>query len=143
MIRRPGGTAGERTQPVHTADLCWTLLAAAGLSADEKPVDGIDLGPILADSAAKPPRDALYWHYPHYYETTTPVSAVRAGDWKLLEYFEDGRRELYNLRDDPTESHNLAADQPIKTAGLQRQLAGWRESVGAKLPQPNPRYRGK
>jgi arylsulfatase A-like enzyme len=139
MIRRPGVAAGERTQLVHTADLCWTLLAAAGQSTNEKPVDGIDLGPILADSSAKPPRDALYWHYPHYYETTTPVSAVRAGDWKLLEYFEDGRRELYNLRDDPTESHNVATDQQMKAAELQRQLAAWRESVGAKLPQPNPR----
>jgi arylsulfatase A-like enzyme len=143
MIRRPGVAAGERTQLVHTADLCWTLLAAAGLSTDEKPADGIDLGPILADSSARPPRDALYWHYPHYYETTTPASAVRAGDWKLLEYFEDGRRELYNLSDDPTESHNLAAEQPMKAVELQRQLAAWRESVGAKLPQPNPRYRGK
>jgi arylsulfatase A-like enzyme len=85
----------------------------------------------------------LYWHYPHYYETTTPVSAVRRGDWKLLEYFEDGRRELFDLQDDPQESRDLAASQPNKVAELSRELATWRNEVSAKLPQPNPQYRGK
>jgi arylsulfatase A-like enzyme len=98
---------------------------------------------LIRDSQVHFDRDKLYWHYPHYYETTTPVSAIRAGDWKLLEYFEDGRRELFNLHSDPQESHDVAATQPEKAAELSRQLAAWREGVGTKLPHPNPQYRNK
>jgi arylsulfatase A-like enzyme len=131
-------------QPVVTTDLFFTLLAAAGLSpVADQPADGFDLTPLLKSADAKFARDTLYWHYPHYYETTTPVSAIRAGNWKLLEYFEDNRRELYNLHDDPAETDNLAVPQPDKAATLQRQLAAWREDVSAKLPQPNPQFRGK
>src|SRR5438270_6802931 len=98
--------------------------------------------PLLRRPEGSLPRTDLYWHYPHYYETTTPVSAVRSGDWKLLEYFEDGRRELYNLRDDPTELRDLGSSNPDKAAELTKELAQWRTSVGAKLPQPNTQYRG-
>jgi arylsulfatase A-like enzyme len=144
IVRWPALPGGERSQPVVTTDLCFTLLAAAGLTPTaDQPADGIDLTPLLKNADAKLTRETLYWHYPHYYETTTPVSAIRAGDWKLLEYFEDGRRELFNLHDDPPEANNLAATQPEKAATLQQQLAAWREAVGAKLPQPNPQFRGK
>jgi uncharacterized sulfatase len=144
LIRWLGAAPGERTQPVVTCDLFFTLLAAAGLvPAANAPADGIDLSSIVKDSQAKVVRDTLFWHYPHYYETTTPVSAIRAGDWKLLEYFEDGRRELFNLADDPQELRDLADMQSAKTAELSQQLAAWRDGVGAKLPQPNPQYRGK
>jgi uncharacterized sulfatase len=144
LVRWPGVAAGERTQPVTTCDLFFTLLTAAGLTlARDQPPDGVNLSPLVRDPQAKIARDTLHWHYPHYYETTTPVSAIREGDWKLLEYFEDSRRELFNLRDDPQEMRDLAAAQPEKTAQLSRQLAAWRKNVGAKLPQPNPQYRGK
>lgn len=144
IVRVPGATTGERSQSVITSDLFFTLLAAAGVStAADDPPDGIDLSRTLREPQAEQKREALYWHYPHYYETTTPVSAIRAGDWKLLEYFEDGRRELFNLRDDPYETHDLAATQRNKVDALQRQLADWRTSVGAKLPSTNPAYRGK
>ncbi|HMC12533.1 MAG TPA: sulfatase-like hydrolase/transferase, partial [Pirellulaceae bacterium] len=144
LVRWPGVAAGERTQPVTTCDLFFTLLAAAGLTlAGDQPPDGVNLSPLVRDPQAKIARDTLHWHYPHYYETTTPVSAIRAGDWKLLEYFEDSHRELFNLRDDPQEMRDLAAAQPEKTAQLSQQLAAWRSNVGAKLPQPNPQYRGK
>jgi arylsulfatase A len=144
VVRWPGAAAGERLMPVVTSDLTTTLLAAAGLRqpADD-PKDGIDLSSVVQSADSKPGRETLFWHYPHYYETTTPVSAIRAGDWKLLEYFEDGRRELYNLNDDPRESHDLALMQPAKAAELGQQLASWRKDVGAKLPRPNPQYRGK
>jgi arylsulfatase A len=62
----------------------------------------------LRNPAARLNRDALFFHYPHYYATTSPVSAVRARDWKLLEYHEDGHLELYNLANDLAESNNLA-----------------------------------
>jgi arylsulfatase A-like enzyme len=144
LVRWPGIAPGQRSQPTVTTDLFFTLLSAAGLSpATDQPSDGIDLTAVLRDSAVGLVRDTLYWHYPHYYETTTPVSAIRAGDWKMLEYFEDGRRELFNLRDDMEEARDLATEQPKKTAELHQQLAVWRDSIGARLPKPNPQFRGK
>lgn len=144
LVRWPGAKAGERTLPVTTCDLFFSLLAAAGLSPGaDLPRDGIDLSGVVRDAQTTVNRETLYWHYPHYYETTTPVSAVRAGNWKLLEYFEDGRRELFQLRDDPTEMQDLAAMMPEKVAELSKQLLAWRSEVDAQLPRPNPSYRGK
>jgi arylsulfatase A-like enzyme len=85
-------------------------------------------------------RDALFFHYPPYYATTAPVSAIRAGDWKLLEYFEDNHVELYNLNDDPGESRDLAAARPDAAESLRKRLHAWRQSVGARLPALNPSY---
>jgi arylsulfatase A-like enzyme len=144
LIRWPSKAVGERSQPVVTTDLFFTLLTAAGLSAAaDQSADGVDLSKVLRDSAADLGRETLHWHYPHYYETTTPVCAIRAGNWKLLEYFEDGRLELFDLANDPTESRDLAATQPDKVMELKGRLAAWRESVDAKLPRPNPQFRGK
>jgi arylsulfatase A-like enzyme len=69
------------------------------------------------------------------------VSAVRSGDWKLLEYFPDNHVELYCLRDDPGEQHDLAATQPERAAQLRTRLHEWWKEVGAQLPQANPGYR--
>jgi len=144
LIRWSGAAAGERTQPATTCDLFFSLLTAAGLSpTGDQPSDGMDLSSSIRNSATKIARDTLYWHYPHYYETTTPVSAIRAGDWKLLEYFEDGRRELFNLQDDPIEAQDLSATQPDKVAELSKRLTAWRTEVDAKLPTPNSQFRGK
>jgi arylsulfatase A-like enzyme len=79
-------------------------------------------------------RDALFFHYPHYYETTTPVSAVRAGDWKLLEYYEDHHVELYNLRRDLGEQSNLASQMGEKANKLRARLHDWLDSVQAQMP---------
>jgi arylsulfatase A len=122
--------------------LFFTLLAAAGIrTAADLPSDGLDLSRAIKDPQSKIVRDTMYWHYPHYYETTTPVSAIRAGDWKLLEYFEGERRELFNLRDDPFESQDLTTSQPEKVAELSKQLMAWRNTVSAKMPRPNPQFR--
>ena len=87
-----------------------------------------------------PPRP-LFWHYPHYHPgSATPYSAVLDGDWRLVEFFEDDHAELFRLRDDPAEEHDLAAAQPEKTAELRAKLRTWREKVGAQLPTPNPDY---
>jgi arylsulfatase A-like enzyme len=94
-----------------------------------------------ADAAPKLNRDSLYFHYPHYYATTTPVSAVRSGDWKLLEYLEDGRSELYHLKDDPGEQTDLAPRMPDKVASLLKQLDEWRTEVNAAVPTPNPNFK--
>lgn len=143
IVRWPGVTAaaGRCDEPVSVADLYPTLLEAAGLAGDaahNAQLDGLSLAPLLTDPAATLERAAIFHHYPHYYATTTPAGGVRAGDWKLLEYFEDGRLELYNLQDDLSESRNLADAMPDKCRELHELLRQWRREVGALLPTPNP-----
>ena len=75
-------------------------------------------------------------HYPHYYATTTPVSSIRRGDWKLLEYFEDSRVELYNLADDLGETPDLASARPELADALRAELRQWRSDVHAQMPSP-------
>jgi len=144
IIRWPGVTPTDAKclEPVTIMDLFPTLLRAVDVKLpDEVILDGLDLTPLLKNPARKLDRDALYFHYPHYYATTTPVSAVRAGDWKLLEYFEDNRVELYNLGDDPGEATDLSKQLPDKTMQLRERLHAWREEVAASLPTPNPDYK--
>jgi arylsulfatase A-like enzyme len=84
-------------------------------------------------------RGLLFWHYPHYgNQGGAPAGAVRDGDCKLIEWYEDGSLELYNLRDDPGEQHNLAAQDPAKTQTLHARLAAWRSSVNAVMPTAMP-----
>ena len=85
--------------------------------------------------------NAIYWHYPHYHsQGSTPHSAIRAGDWRLVEFFEDSHAELYNLKEDIGEANDLAAEVPQKVAELKAKLAAWREKVGAQMPTENPNY---
>ena len=115
-VTRPGRECAE---PVSCTDLHATLADIAGLPATpEIPADGLSLAPLLSQPMARLPRPALYFHFPHYYPTTTPVSAVRARDWKLIEYLEDGRAELYHLADDLGEQRDVSADQPGKVDEL-------------------------
>ncbi len=136
-VTRPGSVCHE---PVTSCDFFRTIseITGAGAAANE---DGLSLVPLLKDPTAALARDALYFHYPHYYPTTSPVSAIRAREWKLLEYYEDGRLELYNLSRDPSETRNLASEMPRKAAELQGRLRAWLDSVGAQKPRPNPKYR--
>jgi arylsulfatase A-like enzyme len=145
MIRWPGvGAQGAVcAEPVILTDLFQTCLSAAGLPPAVNATDGLDLAPLVKNPVAKLERDALFFHYPHYYNTTTPVGAIRARDWKLLEYFEDNHVELYNLRDDLAEQHNLARQFPEQAADLRQRLHAWRESVGAAMPKANPNFSGK
>ena len=141
LIRWPGRTtAGRETdQPVILMDLFETLRRIVPSPFELPVTDGVDLAPLLLNPEARLDRQALYFHYPHYYPTTTPVGAIRAGDWKLLEYFEDNRLELYDLSSDPSESINQISQQPRKAAELLQQLREWREAVDASLPTPNPK----
>lgn len=135
FIRWPGHTAAGLTvdEPVLCTDLFPTMAEAVGAS-PETAADGLSLWPLLRQAGGHLGRTELFFHYPHYYATTTPVSAVRHGDWKLVEYLEDHRVELYNLRTDPGESHDLAATEPAKAAELQVRLHEWWKEVGAPLP---------
>ncbi len=128
--------------PVTTPDFYPTLLDLAGLPPrPEQHADGVSLAPLLA-GADRLDREAIFWHYPHYSnQGGTPGSAIRCGDWKLIEFFEDGRVELYNLREDPGENRDLARAEPARARRMRNQLADWREQVRAKIPEPNPNYK--
>jgi arylsulfatase A-like enzyme len=134
----PGSTSGE---PVSSIDFFPTMLDMAGLDAPTGPaLDGTSLMPLFEPSG-KLQREALYWHYPHYHGSgSVPSGAIRQGDYKLIEYFEEGRVELYNLAKDLTETHDLSDQRPEKAEALRERLESWRRSVGAQMPEPNPNY---
>lgn len=132
--------ASECATPATTMDFYPTFLELAAASASKgQPQDGVSLAPLLTNPAARLKRDTLHWHLPHYHHST-PASAMRRGDWKLIEFFEDGALELYDLRTDPGEAKNLAAREPARAKELQAALAAWRQQVGARMPVPNPNY---
>jgi arylsulfatase A-like enzyme len=125
--------------PVTTCDLFPTILRSLEVAWPEDLVlDGVDVRSLWPNVHANLDRHALYFHYPHYYPTTTPVSSIRQGPWKLLEYYEDQTLELYHLTDDPGEIRNLVDSQPSVAERLRTQLKLWRESVSASMPEKNP-----
>jgi arylsulfatase A-like enzyme len=125
---------------VVSTDFYPTMLEMAGLPLRPgQHVDGVSLAGLLEGTGTLNPR-ALYWHYPHYHGSgNRPSGAVRAGDYKLIEWYEDGRTELYNLRDDIGEQHDLAATMTDKVQELGRMLQVWRSETGAKMPAGEPR----
>lgn len=127
--------------PVSTIDFYPTLLDITGTGNDNV-VDGKSLFPLLQGKTDTSLQNrALYWHYPHYYPTTTPVSAIREGNWKLLEYLEDSRLELYDLTTDPGETRDLVPEKAEKAGILLQKLHNWKKSVDAKGIVRNPSYR--
>jgi uncharacterized sulfatase len=141
IVRWPGVVEAGTTcgAPVTSVDFYPTMLEIAGAEGNPDHVlDGESLVPLLKQSGGLP-RDAIYWHYPSYHHST-PAGSIREGDFKLIEFFEDGRLELYDLEDDIGESRNLADAMPEKAKALQAKLAAWRESVNADMPTPNPDY---
>ena len=142
MIRWPGlGKPGSVCEtPVSSIDFFQTILEIAGIEANRRvPNDGVSLAPLLRGGTLR--REAIYWHYPHYSDQGGyPAGAIRAGDYKLIEFYEDGRLELYNLAKDIRESDNLAGSDPKRTAKLHDMLKKWRSSVDAAMPAPNPQY---
>lgn len=141
IVRWPQVTtpASVIAEPVVMMDWFPTLMRAAGIPVpSEIPLDGVDLLDRLAGKVSALPHRELFFHYPHYYDTTTPVSAIRSADWKLLEYLEDDRVELYHLAQDVGETANVAKENPILVNGLRRQLHTWRASINAAMPRPNP-----
>lgn len=147
VVRWPGVTkAGSICRhPISSIDFYPTLLEIAGLCGDPRQnadMDGVSFAALLKEADTEPAQRNLYWHYPHYYNTTAPVGAVRQGDWKLLEYFEDKHVELYNLANDIGEKNDLSTKMPEKASELRGLLRAWREDTGAQLPSPNPSYKG-
>jgi arylsulfatase A-like enzyme len=136
--------------PVITMDLFPTLLEITGVkspvsasSTGSSGCDGVNLAPLLLGSGGIQ-RTELFWHYPHHqhYQPggAMPYGAIRSGDYKLIEFYNDMRVELYNLVDDVREEHDIAAAHPAKVAELRERLHAWRKEVGAQMPLPNPAY---
>ncbi|MBI3850017.1 MAG: sulfatase [Verrucomicrobia bacterium] len=143
----PKGTVCDT--PINSVDLYPTLLEVAGASPSPNyPLDGESYLKLLTSGGkATLNREAIYWHFPGYLGAgentwrTTPVGAIRSGDWKLLEFFEDGRLELYNLRDDLGEKNNLVAKLPDKVRELHAKLVAWRQELKAPMPTKNTEQR--
>jgi arylsulfatase A-like enzyme len=148
LIKVPWMTrAGSRCDtPVISQDFFPTLLDLAGAStnASRSALDGVSLVPLL-QGTGQLRRDALFWHYPHYWLGTnvSPYSVVRVGDWKLIRFYEGDREELYNLHDDLSEAHNLAVADPDKRRQLSNRLDSWLREVGAQLPVPRQNNRNR
>jgi arylsulfatase A len=144
IIRWPGQVkAGSVCDvPVSSVDFYPTILKITDSKPEPKQIiDGVSLVPLLKQ-ADELKRQAIYWHYPHYNSNgNKPGGAVRAGDFKLIEFYEDGQLELYNLKDDIGEKHDLAAKMPDKVKELHQMLTDWRKSVAAQMPTPNPDYK--
>ncbi len=137
-VTRPGSMCDT---PVITPDFYPTMLQIAGLKPEAGQVlDGVSLVGLLRGGRTLQ-REALYWHYPHYHPGgATPYGAIREGDWRLVEFYEDNHVELYNLREDIGERHDLAGRFPKVARRLRDRLHAWRERVGAQMPLPNPDY---
>lgn len=133
IIRYPGVTkAGSVSKEVICSiDLLPTVAAAAGIKPAHL-IDGIDLKPALEGKQLS--REALYWHYPHYSnQGGIPGGAVRIGDFKLFERYEDGKVSLYNLKDDISEQKDLASSMPEKVKEMRKKLHSWYKEVDAKF----------
>ncbi len=145
IVRWPGVTKPGSTCNVPTihVDIFPTMLELTGAPQPRQILDGESMVKLFRDPSAKLKRDAIFQHFPGYLGAgadswrTTPVSLVQMGDWKLMEFLEDGRLELYNLSEDIGETKNLAKDHPEKTKELHARLIAWRTEVKAPMPTKN------
>jgi len=143
LVRWPGVAKAGTTcsVPVTSVDVFPTLLEMAGLPRDLRPeLDGESIVPLLRGTGGLR-RDAIYWHYPHYSnQGGSPGGAIRQGDHKLIEFYDDGHLELYDLKNDLSETTNLAARMSERAADLRSKLDAWRRAVGAQMPARNPDF---
>ena len=145
IVRWPGKVAAGSALGTPTAhvDLFPTLLELSGAAKPRQVLDGESLLPLMLGKASTLKREAIFQHFPGYLGSgagkwrTTPVSLIQMGDWKLMEYLEDGHLELYNLKDDLGETKNLATTNPDKAKELHARLMAWRQETGALMPKPN------
>ncbi len=141
IVHWPGETKPNQTchTPLSSIDLYPTLCQMVSLEpgSSRQPLDGKSIIPSLINPESVFDRKALYWHYPlekPHFLGGRSSGAIRAGDWKLIEFYENGQCELYNLADDIGEKHNLARQHPDRVNQLKRQLTDWREKTGATIP---------
>ena len=127
----------EFKQPIITMDIMATVLKSAGLKIP-KDVDGEDIKSLIKNKNGLD--RVLYWHYPHYHLGDNPYGAVRKGDWKLIEFYENNTFELYNLKNDIGETKDLSMLEPEKVNELKTLLNNWRLKMNAQMPSLNPNY---
>ncbi|MEX0727772.1 MAG: sulfatase-like hydrolase/transferase [Planctomycetaceae bacterium] len=143
IVRWPGVvTPGSICKtPVVLTDLVPTLLEAAGINPAIAvgPLDGVSIMKLLrGESMTERP---LYWHFPNYTnQGGRPAGAIREGDWKLIENFEDGSLELYNVKTDVSETNDLARTETARVEDLRAKLKSWQAQVGAHMPSSNPEF---
>jgi arylsulfatase A-like enzyme len=140
-VTKPGSVSDV---PVISSDYYPTILGVTGLP--KRPLqhlDGVDLSPVLK-SQGQVDREAIFWHYPHYnqHPQSFPSGVIRKGDWKLIEKFDNGELELYNLVEDIGEKDNLASKHPGLAQNLLAEMRVWRHEVNADPMRANPLYEG-
>ena len=146
LVKMPGVTRAGTVcdTPIITMDFFPTLLELAGAdkSASRTAVDGVSFVPLLRGKK-QTPNPELFWHYPHYWNggKISPYSVARVGDWKLIRFCETGTEELYNLKNDLSETTDLAATNPAKRKELSARLDAWLKEVGAQMPVAKPNYK--
>lgn len=137
IVRWPGRTQAGRVcdTPTISTDFYPTLLEAAGIKlqeVDER--DGRSLVGLFEGQELN--REAIYFHYPNYafHRGNRPGSAIRCGHYKLIDFYGDEAAELYDLKNDISESKNLASEQPNVVTQLRAKLAAWRTETNAASP---------
>jgi arylsulfatase A-like enzyme len=138
-VKSPGTVSDV---PVINTDFYPTILEMLGMEQNiAQTPDGTSIVPLL-HGEQRLVRDAIYWHFPHYsnHGMQSPGGAVRHKNYKLIEYYENGTVQLFNLENDLEEEHDLATQEPEKTLELRKMLQTWRQSVGARMMPPNPQY---
>ncbi len=145
IVRWPGRSKPGETSdvPVISTDFYPSILEMIGVTArPEQHADGVSFAGLLRGKTELD-RDAIYWHFPHYsnHGMQSPGGAVRCGDYKSLEYFENDTVQLFNLREDLGEQHDLAGEDPETAARLKRMLHDWRSRLSAQMMPPNPDYK--
>ena len=140
IIRWPGKIRpAVLGRPMVNTDWLPTLLAMAGASVPEG-LDGIDISPELL-GRGEPAARTFFWHFPHYNnQGGRPAGAVRDGDWKYIIYYDTGRAELYNLRQDIAEADDVAAANVDTADRLHKRHAEWLKKIGAQTNMPNPDF---
>lgn len=141
FIKVPWMEGGRTNQtPVSGTDFYPTILDLAGAPLrPQEHADGVSLVPLLNNHPI--PERPLIWHYPHYgNQGGEPSSIIRLGEWKLIHYYEDGREELYNLKNDISETKNVAEENPELVKSLSAQLFDYLQQAGARFPSEDPEY---
>ena len=144
IIRWPGVIKPGRisAEPITTVDYFPTILEISGVKPPgDREIDGLSFVPLLKGKTSLN-RPAIYWHFPHYHRyTNSPYSIIRAGDWKLLKWYDRETFELYNLKEDISEENDLSKKMPQKVQELNEKLEAWLKSVKAKMLRPNPDHK--
>tara|TARA_B100000953_G_scaffold298844_1_gene296876 strand:+ start:1808 stop:3226 length:1419 start_codon:yes stop_codon:yes gene_type:complete len=141
LIKTPGNSKNVKIEDVTVSyDLFPTILDYAGLKSETE-IDGKSLMPILKGES-KMDREDVFWHFPHYHGSLwKPGSAIRHGDWKLVQHFESNTVELYDLKNDIGEMNDLSSKFPEKTQDLLNRLNNLREETNANIVSINKNFK--